>query len=708
MVSKICDIRAREIFDSRGNPTVEVDLCTEAALFRAAVPSGASTGVYEALELRDGDKGRLLGKGVLKAVANVNNLIAPKLIGLDVTKQTMIDKLMVEQLDGSVNEWGWSKAKLGANAILAVSMAVCRAGAAASKMPLYKYIARLSGKPMDKFVMPVPSLNVINGGSHAGNRLACQEFMILPVGASTYKEAMIIGAEVYHTLKSVIKKKYGQDACNVGDEGGFAPSVQDNNEALDVLMAAIEQSGHKEKVKIGTDVAASEFYNEKTKKYDLDFKNPNGSPDSMKKSSDELIQYYKDWVAKYPLISIEDPFDQDDWEAYSKFQAEVGDKIQIVGDDLLVTNPKRCQKALDVKACNALLLKVNQIGSITEALEAATMCQFAGWGVMVSHRSGETEDTLIADLVVGLRTGEIKTGAPCRSERLSKYNQLLRIEEELGSRCSYAGAAFRTVGCPAMGMFRKPVVGGNWKSNGTLKSVKELITAFNGLNPNPASVDTVIFAPSVHIAPAQSALAGNTAISVGMQNCSKTKEGAFTGEVTPGQIKDIGVNWILVGHSERRALYGETDEDVGDKVAACLAVPGMMCMAAIGETIDDRRAGTTADVCQRQLRPIIANISDWSRMVIAYEPVWAIGTGVVATPMQAQETQYNVRQFIREQCGSAIADNLRILYGGSVSPGNCKALGELPDVDGFLVGGASMKSSFTEVIDSAQALFGKA
>jgi len=707
MVSKICEIRAREIFDSRGNPTVEVDLCTEAALFRAAVPSGASTGIYEALELRDGDKSRLLGKGVLKAVANVNNLIAPKLIGLDVTKQVQIDKLMVEQLDGSQNEWGWSKAKLGANAILAVSMAVCRAGAAASKMPLYKYIARLSGKPTDKFVMPVPSLNVINGGSHAGNRLACQEFMILPVGAATYKEALIIGAEVYHTLKSVIKKKYGQDACNVGDEGGFAPSVQDNNEALDVLMDAIKQSGHEAKVKIGTDVAASEFYNDKTKKYDLDFKNPD-SPDSMKKSSDEMIALYKDWFARYPFVSIEDPFDQDDWEAYSKFQAEVGDSMQIVGDDLLVTNPKRVQKALDVKACNALLLKVNQIGSISEAIEAAVMSQFAGWGVMVSHRSGETEDSFIADLVVGLRTGEIKTGAPCRSERLAKYNQLLRIEEELGSRCSYAGAAFRSVGCPALGMFRKPVVGGNWKSNGNIAGVKDLLGKFAAFNPNAANVDTVIFTPSVHVAPAVEALGGNTSIKIGMQNCSKTKEGAFTGEITAGQIKDVGLNWILVGHSERRALYGESDEDIALKVEQSLSVPGMMCMLAIGEQLAERKAGTTNDVCQRQLKACLPKISDWSRMVIAYEPVWAIGTGVVATPMQAQETHYQVRAYLREQCGAAVADNVRILYGGSVSPGNCKALGELPDVDGFLVGGASLKPDFTTIIDAAQSLFGKA
>merc|ERR1719329_990466 len=313
--ARIVSIKAREIFDSRGNPTVEVDLLTDMHLFRAAVPSGASTGIYEALELRDGDKKRLLGKGVLKAVDNVNDIIAPKLIGLKVTDQAGIDKLMVEVLDGTQNDWGWSKSKLGANAILAVSMAVCRAGAAASQIPLYEYIANISGRRTDNFVMPVPCFNVINGGSHAGNRLACQEFMILPTGAKTFKEALITGAEVYHTLKGVIKKKYGQDACNVGDEGGFAPTVQDNNEALDVLMEAIEKSGHKAKVKIGTDVAASEFYNAETKLYDLDFKNPQ-SPAEMKKTAAQMVDYYADWLTKYPFVSIEDPFDQDDWDAY--------------------------------------------------------------------------------------------------------------------------------------------------------------------------------------------------------------------------------------------------------------------------------------------------------------------------------------------------------------------------------------------------------
>merc|ERR1712032_1082364 len=322
------------------------------------------------------------------------------------------------------NEWGWSKSQLGANAILAVSMAVCRAGAASMQMPLYKYIAELSGRPTDKFVLPVPSFNVINGGSHAGNRLACQEFMILPVGASSFKEALCIGCEVYHTLKGVIKKKYGQDACNVGDEGGFAPSVQDNNEALDVLMEALKKSGHDSKVKIGTDVAASEFYVDG--KYDLDFKNPSGKgAPEMIKTGKELSDYYKTWFAKYPFVSIEDPFDQDDWEAYAGFMRECGSTMQVVGDDLLVTNTKRIGKAIEVGACNALLLKVNQIGSVTESIDSANMSMRQGWGVMVSHRSGETEDSFIADLVVGLRTGQIKTGAPCRSERLAKYNQLL-------------------------------------------------------------------------------------------------------------------------------------------------------------------------------------------------------------------------------------------------------------------------------------------
>uniref|UniRef100_A0A7S4WD97 Glucose-6-phosphate isomerase n=1 Tax=Alexandrium monilatum TaxID=311494 RepID=A0A7S4WD97_9DINO len=699
--STIVMLRAREIFDSRGNPTVEVDLCTEAALFRAAVPSGASTGIYEALELRDGDKGRLLGKGVLRAVDNVNSIIAPKLIGMDVTQQGAIDRMMVEVLDGSKNEWGWSKSKLGANAILAVSMAVCRAGAAASEMPLYQYIAKLSGKPTDKFVMPVPSFNVINGGSHAGNRLACQEFMILPTGASSFKNAMEIGAEVYHTLKAVIKKKYGQDACNVGDEGGFAPSVQDNNEALDVLMEALKKSGHETKVKIGTDVAASEFY--KDGKYDLDFKNPDSRPVDYKTGA-EMAALYQNWFATYPFVSIEDPFDQDDWAAYSEFNKACGKDIQIVGDDLLVTNTKRIEKALDVGACNALLLKVNQIGSITEAIDAANMSMRNGWGVMVSHRSGETEDSFIADLVVGLRTGEIKTGAPCRSERLAKYNQLLRIEEELGSKCSYAGSNFRTVGCPKKGMFRKPVVGGNWKSTGTLAKLEELLTTFKGFGPDPKHVDTVIFPPTLHVAAAVKALQGGGPVEIGVQNICTKDGGAFTGEVSVAMVDDLKLKWVMVGHSERRSLYGETDEDCAVKVEKALA-KGLNVMFCIGEQLSERKAGKTQEVCDKQMRAVIPKVTDWSKMIIAYEPVWAIGTGVVATPLQAQEAHFQVRLLLRDVCGAQVADSVRILYGGSVNPGNCQALGELPDVDGFLVGGASCKPDFTKIIDCAQTLY---
>uniref|UniRef100_A0A673TQ32 phosphopyruvate hydratase n=1 Tax=Suricata suricatta TaxID=37032 RepID=A0A673TQ32_SURSU len=356
-------IWAREILDSRGNPTVEVDLHTAKGLFRAAVPSGASTGIYEALELRDGDKQRYLGKGVLKAVDHINTTIAPALIS--------------------------------------------------------------------------SAFNVINGGSHAGNKLAMQEFMILPVGAESFRDAMRLGAEVYHTLKGVIKDKYGKDATNVGDEGGFAPNILENSEALELVKEAIDKAGYTEKIVIGMDVAASEFHRDG--KYDLDFKSP--ADPSRYITGDQLGALYQDFVRDYPVVSIEDPFDQDDWAAWSKFTANVG--IQIVGDDLTVTNPKRIERAVEEKACNCLLLKVNQIGSVTEAIQACKLAQENGWGVMVSHRSGETEDTFIADLVVGLCTGQIKTGAPCRSERLAKYNQLMRIEEELGDEARFAGHNFR-------------------------------------------------------------------------------------------------------------------------------------------------------------------------------------------------------------------------------------------------------------------------
>ncbi|XP_042049970.1 enolase [Salvia hispanica] len=443
-MATITSIKARQIFDSRGNPTVEVDVHISNGVFaRAAVPSGASTGIYEALELRDGGSD-YLGKGVSKAVNNVNSIIAPALVGKDPTDQTAIDNFMVHQLDGTQNEWGWCKQKLGANAILAVSLAVCKAGAAVLNIPLYKHIANLAGNK--NMVLPVPAFNVINGGSHAGNKLAMQEFMILPIGASSFKEAMKMGVEVYHHLKAVIKKKYGQDATNVGDEGGFAPNIQENKEGLELLKTAIAKAGYTDQVVIGMDVAASEFYGE-DKTYDLNFKEENNNGKD-KISGDQLKDLYKSFVAEYPIVSIEDPFDQDDWEHYGKMTAECGTQVQIVGDDLLVTNPKRVEKAIKEKSCNALLLKVNQIGSVTESIEAVKMSKQAGWGVMASHRSGETEDTFIADLSVGLSTGQIKTGAPCRSERLAKYNQLLRIEEELGSEAVYAGASFRTPVAP--------------------------------------------------------------------------------------------------------------------------------------------------------------------------------------------------------------------------------------------------------------------
>jgi len=427
----IKSLKARQIFDSRGNPTVEVDLVTDKGLFRAAVPSGASTGIYEALELRDNVKADYHGKGVAKAVNNINTVIAPALLSqkVDVTKQRDVDNLMLK-LDGTEN-----KDKLGANAILGVSMAVCRAGAAEKGIPLYKYISEIAGT---KVILPVPAFNVINGGSHAGNKLAMQEFMILPTGASSFTEAMKMGSEVYHHLKNVIKARFGLDATSVGDEGGFAPNIQNNKDALDLIQEAIAKAGYTGKIEIGMDVAASEFH--KDKKYDLDFKNSK-SDASKWLSGEQLKNLYLDWVKEFPIVSIEDPFDQDDWEAWTGITAAT--PIQIVGDDLTVTNPKRIATAVEKKACNCLLLKVNQIGSVSESIDAHLLAKKSGWGTMVSHRSGETEDTFIADLVVGLGTGQIKTGAPCRSERLAKYNQILRVEEELGGGAVYAGKSFR-------------------------------------------------------------------------------------------------------------------------------------------------------------------------------------------------------------------------------------------------------------------------
>jgi enolase len=431
-------VHARQIYDSRGNPTVEVDLTTDKGIFRAAVPSGASTGVHEALELRDGDKASHHAKGVLKAVQNVNEKIGPALVskGVDVTKQEEIDKFMLE-LDGTEN-----KASLGANAILGVSMAVCKAGAVHKGVPLYRHIADLAGTK--QICMPVPAFNVINGGSHAGNKLAMQEFMLLPVGAPNFKEAMRMGSEIYHHLKAEIKKRYGLDATAVGDEGGFAPNILDNSEGLDLLNTAIEKAGYTGKVSIGMDIAASEFCkkgSDGSPVYDLDFKNPKSDPATYL-NGEKMMEMYHSFTTKYPVVSIEDAFDQDDWENWTKYHAST--QIQLVGDDLTVTNPKRIKMAVEKKACNCLLLKVNQIGSVTESIQACKLSRDNGWGIMVSHRSGETEDTFIADLVVGLATGQIKTGAPCRSERLAKYNQLLRIEEELGADAKYAGANFRS------------------------------------------------------------------------------------------------------------------------------------------------------------------------------------------------------------------------------------------------------------------------
>ncbi|KAG7663614.1 ENO1 [[Candida] subhashii] len=431
----ITKVFARYVYDSRGNPTVEVDLHTEKGLFRSIVPSGASTGIHEALELRDGDKSKWLGKGVTKAVANVNEIIAPALIkaNLDVVDQAKIDEFLLS-LDGTPN-----KSKLGANAILGVSLAAAKAGAAEKNVPLYHHLAQLAGASTDKFVLPVPFQNVLNGGSHAGGALAFQEFMIVPTGAPTFSEGLRIGSEVYHNLKSLTKKRYGQSAGNVGDEGGVAPDIGSPKEALDLIVDAIAAAGYTGKVGIALDVASSEFF--KDGKYDLDFKNPNSDP-SKWISGEELGALYQELINTYPIVSIEDPFAEDDWEAWVKFSALVGDKIQIVADDLTVTNPIRIKTAIEKKAADGLLLKVNQIGSLSESIQAAKDSYAANWGVMVSHRSGETEDTFIADLSVGLRSGQIKTGAPARSERLAKLNQILRIEEELGDKAIYAGKDF--------------------------------------------------------------------------------------------------------------------------------------------------------------------------------------------------------------------------------------------------------------------------
>lgn len=419
-MTMIEDIYAREILDSRGNPTVEVEVVLiSGAVGRAAIPSGASTGAHEALELRDGEEKRYGGKGVLKAVENVNEKIAEGLIGWDALDQAGIDAFLVG-LDGTPN-----KSNLGANATLGVSLAVAKAAADALDLPLYRYLGGVGAN-----TLPVPLMNILNGGKHAADSTDLQEFMIAPAGAPNFSEALRWGTEVYHSLKAVLKKK-GYNT-NVGDEGGFAPSLGSNEEAIEVILAAIEKTGYKagEDIYIALDPAATEFYEEGV--YHL-------RKEGRKLTSAQMVDFYAHWVETYPIISIEDGLAEDDWEGWRLLTQRVGDKIQIVGDDLLVTNVQRLKRAIEEKAANSILVKVNQIGTLSEAIAAVEMARKAGWTQVISHRSGETEDTTIADLAVALNTGQIKTGAPCRSERVAKYNQLLRIEEELGDAARYPG-----------------------------------------------------------------------------------------------------------------------------------------------------------------------------------------------------------------------------------------------------------------------------
>jgi enolase len=418
---EIIDVRAREIIDSRGNPTVEVEVeLFSGAVGRAAVPSGASTGEHEAVELRDGIKNRYMGKGVQKAVNNVNTKIADEIVGLNSLTQVDIDNFMLD-IDGTSN-----KSKLGANAILGVSLAVAKAAAEGLGMPLYRYIGGVNAK-----VLPVPMLNVLNGGAHADNNVDLQEFMIMPIGAKNFKEAVRMASEIFHTLKKILHKKSYSTA--VGDEGGFAPNLQSNEEAIKVIMEAIKGAGYKpgKDICLALDPAASSFY--KDGKYIL---NAEKKP---KKSSEEMIDFYEALVDKYPIISIEDGLAEDDWKGWKKLTERLGDKIQIVGDDLFVTNTKRLKKGIDMGVANSILIKVNQIGTLTETLDAIEMAKRAGYTAVVSHRSGETEDTTISDIVVAANAGQIKTGSICRTDRIAKYNQLLRIEEELGDEAIYAG-----------------------------------------------------------------------------------------------------------------------------------------------------------------------------------------------------------------------------------------------------------------------------
>ncbi|KAL7173275.1 hypothetical protein ACSBR2_032690 [Camellia fascicularis] len=409
--SVITKVKARQILDSRGIPTVEVDIYTNKGMFRASAPSGASSGMYEAIELRDGDKGTYLGKSVQRAVKNINEKISEALIGMDPTLQSQIDQAMID-LDKTEK-----KGELGANAILAVSIAACKAGAAEKELPLYKHIAELSGR--SHLILPVPAFCLISGGKHAGNNLVLQDIMILPIGAKKFEEAMQMGSETYHHLKAVITEKHGAHGCNVGEDGGFAPNISSFREGLDLVKEAISRTGYSEKIKIAIDVSATDFCI--GTKYDLDYKTPNKSEQNFR-SGEEMIDLYKELCAEYPIVSIEDPFDKEDWEHVKKF-SNLG-ICQVVGDDLLMSNPKRIEKAIQESACNVLLLKVNQIGTVTEAIEVVKLAKDDHWGVVISHRCGETEDSFIADLAVGLSTGQIKAGAPCRGERLAKYNQM--------------------------------------------------------------------------------------------------------------------------------------------------------------------------------------------------------------------------------------------------------------------------------------------
>jgi len=429
MYTMIVDVTAREILDSRGNPTVEVDVLLEDGAFgRAAVPSGASTGAFEACELRDSRSKRYMGKGVLKAVKNVNEIIAPEVLGTDATAQEELDSLMIE-LDGTAN-----KSKLGANAILGVSLAAAKAAADSAQIPLYRYLGGCNAN-----ILPVPMMNILNGGKHADNNVDFQEFMIMPVGAKDFPQALRMGVETFHTLKKVLAKK--GYSTSVGDEGGFAPSLKSNQEALEVIMDAIKKAGYKpgKDIAIALDPASTEMFDEKTGKYKFFKSNP-----KKKLSSEAMVEHWADWVSKYPIILLEDGLAEEDWAGWAKLNKKLGDKIQLVGDDLFVTNTKRLAKGIKQDCANSILIKLNQIGTLTETFEAINMAKRAGWTAVISHRSGETEDATIADLAVATGVGQIKTGSACRTDRICKYNQLLRINEDLGDAARYGSFIFDT------------------------------------------------------------------------------------------------------------------------------------------------------------------------------------------------------------------------------------------------------------------------